>query len=194
MQRITGGLLRGRKLLALPGGVTSLRPTGARVREAIFNRLQGEVSGARVLDLFAGSGALAIEALSRGAEAAVLVERERVIVQHLRRQLAAVGLETRARVIARDARELVRGAPEGGPFELAFLDPPYATARAETAALLEALAASGWLARDALVIFEYERAGAGAGFVAGGYTNEASRRYGQTAVDYLRWSGLGDAS
>ena len=88
MQRITGGQLRGRKLSRLPDGVAGLRPTGARVREAIFNRLQGEVEDARVLDLFAGSGALSIEALSRGARVATLIERDRAVLRHLQRQLA----------------------------------------------------------------------------------------------------------
>ena len=91
MQRVVGGELGGRRLMSLPGNVRGVRPTSSKLRGAIFDRLQGEIVGARFLDPFAGSGAVSIEALSRGASSATLVERQRALVQFLGRQLAALG-------------------------------------------------------------------------------------------------------
>lgn len=192
MQRITGGQLRGRKLSRLPGGVAGLRPTGARVREAIFNRLQGEVEDARVLDLFAGSGALSIEALSRGARVATLIERDRAVLRHLQRQLASFGIEDRARVIGRDALAHVRAGPSDGPVDIVFLDPPFAMALETIHEIIVALAAKRWLAPDGVVVYEYERAGGRPGVtswgIPEGLTLEVHKRYGQIGVDYLRWA------
>jgi 16S rRNA (guanine966-N2)-methyltransferase len=132
--RIVAGEFRGRRLQA-PRGVRT-RPTADRVREALFSML-GDVSGARVLDLYAGSGALGIEALSRGAESAVFVERDQQALAALRRNLAAVGAP--AEVRRQDVlRFLAR--PEG-TFDLVFCDPPYDVAPAVAASLSEALPA-----------------------------------------------------
>ncbi len=117
--RIVAGELRGRRIVAPPGKGT--RPTADRVREALFSIL-GDVSGLRVLDLFAGSGALGIESLSRGAAQAVFVESSARAVAAIEGNLASLGLE--APVRRREALAFLRGA-DGGGFDIAFLDPPY---------------------------------------------------------------------
>jgi 16S rRNA (guanine966-N2)-methyltransferase len=119
--RVVAGVARGRRLEA-PGG-SGTRPTADRVREATFNALGslGVVEGARVLDLFAGSGALGIEALSRGASAVTFVDDDARALATVRRNLAATGLAAGATVVRADALRF-----DGGPFELALLDPPYA--------------------------------------------------------------------
>lgn len=120
--RIIAGQWRGRRLAvpAAPG----LRPTPDRVRETLFNWLAPRVPGARCLDLFAGSGALGLEAASRGAGEVVLVERSRPVVAALEAAVAALGAGTVVRVVAGDALDWL--APGRGPFDLIFLDPPYA--------------------------------------------------------------------
>lgn len=115
--RITGGELRGRRLYVPKTGV---RPTTGRVREAIFSLL-GSVEGARVLDLFCGSGALGIEALSRGADGATLIDTR---PDAARRNVEELGLTARATVLGSDARRFLRGAQEGS-FDLVLCDPPY---------------------------------------------------------------------
>jgi 16S rRNA (guanine(966)-N(2))-methyltransferase RsmD len=119
--RIVAGELRGRRIES-PGD-ESVRPTADRVREAIFSIL-GDVSGARVLDLYCGTGALAIEAVSRGAESAVLVDTEPTLAS---RNVEALDLSDRARVERSDASAFLRGAPPAS-FDLIFLDPPYGLA------------------------------------------------------------------
>jgi 16S rRNA (guanine966-N2)-methyltransferase len=122
--RVVAGTARGRRLQAPAGRGT--RPTSDRVREAAFNALdsRGLVAGARVLDLFAGSGALGIEALSRGAAHAPFVERDRAALVCVRTNLAATGLAAAADVVAADALAYLAGRPS--PVDLALLDPPYA--------------------------------------------------------------------
>ena len=119
--RIVAGRWRGRRLVAPPGRTT--RPTSDRVREALFSIL-GPLDGERVLDLSAGSGALALEALSRGASEATLVERDRAALKALRANVEALGAE--ARVIAGDVAAFLRSAADAdGHYDLVFLDPPY---------------------------------------------------------------------
>lgn len=125
--RVVAGELRGRRLVAPSGAST--RPTSDRVREATFNALtsMGALDDARVLDLFAGSGALGIEALSRGATSATFVERDRAALAALRTNLDACGLgPDRAEVVVGDAAALVSTGRLAGPWDLALLDPPYA--------------------------------------------------------------------
>ncbi len=189
MQRIGAGTLRGRVLRALPAAIADVRPTGSRVREAIFDRLHLGLADAVVLDLFAGSGALAFEAVSRGAARATLIEQQPKVVAHLREQIREFALAERVRVCPGDARELLRGSPGaiGGPFSLVLIDPPYE----QTAAIVPVLAAAlatGWLRPEAIVVCEYDRATDLPAWPAG-YTVEASRRYGHTGVDFLRWEG-----
>ena len=117
--RVTGGALRGRRL-RVPGRAPGLRPTSERVREAIFSIL-GDVQGACVLDLYCGSGALGIEALSRGAEEATLVDRRPAVA---RRNLEQLGLGARAVVVGGDAIRFLRRA-EPGTYDLVLCDPPY---------------------------------------------------------------------
>jgi 16S rRNA (guanine966-N2)-methyltransferase len=147
--RVIAGELGGRRLRAPRGAAT--RPTSDRVREALFSML-GDVGGLRVLDLFAGSGALGIEALSRGAAHATFVERSAPALAALRANLASLRLEARARVHAGDALTALRGA---GPYDLVFLDPPYAAAEALASELSRALPAV--LAAGARVVSESDR-------------------------------------
>jgi len=121
--RVVAGDLRGRRLVAPRGSVT--RPTADRVREALFSIL-GDVSGARVLDLYAGSGALGIEALSRGAAEATFVDSSEPAVNTIRQNLSNLGIE--ASVHRRDALTWLAGAAGGAPFDLVFADPPYDSA------------------------------------------------------------------
>jgi 16S rRNA (guanine966-N2)-methyltransferase len=120
--RIVAGEHRGRTLRTPPGATT--RPTSDRVREALFSIL-GSVDGLRVLDLYAGSGALGIEALSRGAASAAFVESDRAALDAIRANLAAIGREADAEVAARDALAWLRGASPEPAFDLVFCDPPY---------------------------------------------------------------------
>jgi 16S rRNA (guanine966-N2)-methyltransferase len=149
--RIIAGRWRGRRW-RFPD--SALRPTPDRVRETLFNWLQNRVSGARCLDLFAGSGALGLEALSRGAASVVFIEQERSAARAITEQLAhwgAVG----GSVACADALQFLGRAPAeaGGPFDLVFLDPPYATDLLGAAAA--ALDARSWLAPDALIYVEH---------------------------------------
>ena len=118
--RVVGGELRGRRLAAPPRRTAAVRPTADRVREALFSILAGAVGGASVLDLFCGTGALAIEALSRGAARAVLVDSDPRLA---RRNVAELGLGGRAKVVRADAVHYLR--PGGERFDLIFCDPPY---------------------------------------------------------------------
>lgn len=119
--RVITGSARGRRLKELEGMET--RPTTDRVKEGLFNILQFDIEGRRVLDLFAGTGQLGIECLSRGAASAVFVDRRADAVKLIRENLKATGLEDRARVAAGDSMEYLKSFRE--PFELIFLDPPY---------------------------------------------------------------------
>ncbi|MFP4129531.1 MAG: 16S rRNA (guanine(966)-N(2))-methyltransferase RsmD [Halorhodospira sp.] len=153
--RIIGGQWRGRKL-PVPTGGEGVRPTGDRVRETLFNWLAPALPGTRCLDLFAGTGALGLEALSRGAAEAVLVERDPQAAAGLRRNLAALGAEG-GRVEAVDALAYLR-RPPAAAFEVAFLDPPYEADLLP--ACCQALVDGGWLVAGAQVYIE-SRAGAG---------------------------------
>ena len=153
--RVIAGSARGRKLAAPPGD--RVRPTKDMVREAMFSALhaRGALVDAKVLDLFAGTGALGIEALSRGATRAVLVERDRAALDAISTNVVTLRLGDRARVVADDVGRFLRGPlPAGTPFDLVLLDPPYDTTDEDVTALLEALDAPGWLAPDAIVSVE----------------------------------------
>ena len=154
MLRIIGGSWRGRKL-RFPQG-PDIRPTPDRVRETLFNWLGGRVSGARCLDLFAGSGALGLEALSRGAAHVTFIEHDPRAARELGAHLAEWGAAG-ARVECQDALAFLRGT--GSPFDIAFLDPPFASGLLGSAAQL--LSARGWLNQRARVYVECA-AGAGA--------------------------------
>jgi 16S rRNA (guanine(966)-N(2))-methyltransferase RsmD len=185
--RLTGGLDRGRRLRAPRGAQT--RPTAAKVREAIFNIL-GPPHAAAVLDLYAGTGALGIEALSRGASKAVFVEREHQALVTLRRNLKELGLDERATVIGADVGAALRRLGTGTErFSWVFLDPPYAK---ETEGVLHELAGCGILAPCAVVIVEHDRRnrppGAEASSVGGLFLTDR-RAYGDTELSFYRCSG-----
>ena len=153
--RIVGGRHRGRRILAPPG--EKVRPTGDRAREGLFNILShGKYAAAgppfadaRVLDAFAGTGALGLEALSRGAAAAIFMEREATALAALRRNVEALGETGRTSILASDVTRPPRAAE---PCALAFLDPPYQSGL--VAAALAALAEAGWFATGALAVVE----------------------------------------
>lgn len=189
MQRVGAGTLRGRVLRPLPEAIAGLRPTGSKVREAIFDRLHLGLGGAVVLDLFGGSGALTIEALSRGAARSTVIERHAKVLAHLKVQLREFALEDRVRLVAGDACEVVRrpAAALGGPFSLVLIDPPFADTSAVVPVLMPRLAA-GLLLPGATLVCEYNRASHMPAWPEG-FTVESSRRYGGAGVDFLRWDG-----
>jgi 16S rRNA (guanine966-N2)-methyltransferase len=150
--RVISGSARGRTLHAPPAG-TETRPTTDKVREALFNVL-GPVEGLSVLDLFAGTGALGIEALSRGAARCVFVEASDRLCATIARNLQDCRFSPQGRVVARDVRRTL-GKPAAsleGPFDLALIDPPYAHGLEVLA--IERLVADGWLAEGAAVVVE----------------------------------------
>lgn len=152
MTRITAGLYRGRRLQTPTGPTT--RPTSERVREALANALvaAGGLHGARVLDLYAGSGALGLELVSRGADSVVLVEQDRLAVVALRANVAALEL-TDAQIIPSDVR-LFASSPAGRPFDFVVADPPYDVPTADLAEIFGALATGGHLGIGADLIVE----------------------------------------
>jgi 16S rRNA (guanine966-N2)-methyltransferase len=151
--RVVGGRLKGRTLKGPASD--AIRPTSDRLRESLFNILAhaygAPTEGARVIDLFAGTGALAIEALSRGASFAVLVDQGAEAAALIRANVEALGLADATRCLRRDVRKL-GPAPEGERYGLVFLDPPYGKGLAPPA--LKALRDGGWLKKDALIIIE----------------------------------------
>lgn len=182
--RIVAGLWRGR-LIAAPAD-QAVRPTAARAREALFNRLahgfaaeEFSLAGARVIDVCAGSGVLGLEALSRGAAAATFVDRAPAALSLLRANIAALGAEDRAGVLAADACALPRARQ---PCDLAFVDPPYGEGLAP--AILTALRAQGWLRPGAVVSVE---TGADESLEPPpGYVLHDRRVYGRAALWLLR--------
>ena len=151
MTRLIAGVAGGRRLKVPPAGV---RPTGDRAREALFNSLGSlvDLDGAAVLDLYAGSGALGLEALSRGAGSVVFVESSPRVLPVLRANLAAVGLPG-GRVIGGSVPTVVGGRPPEA-FDVVLADPPYATPQDEVLDVLQALVRGSWLAPDAVLVVE----------------------------------------
>ncbi|MFO1143184.1 MAG: 16S rRNA (guanine(966)-N(2))-methyltransferase RsmD [Amaricoccus sp.] len=185
--RIIGGRHRGAMLAGLGAGDAAgrLRPTSDRVRESLFNLLaHGDYGdpappeGRRVLDLFAGTGALGLEALSRGAAFAAFVDQGAAALALLRRNLARLGAEETAKVVSRDATRL--GRCHDLAFDLVFLDPPYGRGLGERA--LAAALAGGWIAPGGLVVWEEGVNPA----IPPGLTPLDSRRYGETMIAILR--------
>lgn len=185
MSRIVAGLAKGRRLAVPPGRVT--RPTSDRTREALFSALESllDLRGARVLDLYAGSGAVGLEALSRGAAHALLVEVDPRAAKVLRANAAALGL-TGAQVRV-DRVERVAGTVAARPYELAFLDPPYALPAADVADVLTGLEQHGWLAEDAVVVVE-RASREGAWVWPKTLAGLRSRQYGEGTLWYGRRS------
>ena len=183
--RIVGGSLRGLKLVDLGEGDSGahLRPTTDRVREAIFNLLVNgthgnPVPGARVLDLFAGTGALGLEALSRGAAQATFVDDGATAQALIRSNIAKARVQAETDVLRRDATRL--GDNRGAPYDLVFLDPPYAGGLGERA-IVQAIG-GGWLAPGAMVVWEEGRPP----LVPAPLKQIDQRRYGDTVVTLAR--------
>ena len=179
--RVIAGEAGGLRLTAPKG--TRTRPTADRVKEALFAALgPGRLLGAEVLDLYAGSGSLAIEALSRGAAGALLVDRDPLAVDAIRRNLRSTGLKDRARVQRRGVGSVVRGRPPSdAPYDLVFLDPPYDEPAGKLGDVLTALTAPGWLAADATLVVE-RSSSSGPPPVPAGWGVTWSRVYGDTLV------------
>ena len=190
--RIVGGTMKGRRLAAPRGEGT--RPTSDRVREALMSSLTGRLGsglgGAVALDLFAGSGALAFEALSRGAERAVLVEKDRSALKVIAENAAALGVEDRVTIVAGDSLgPAVARVRNLGPFALLFCDPPYRIDQARVASMLAGLGRRGAVAQGAALAWEHGAGGAVP--EPDGFAQERTYRYGDTAVTLLRFYGEG---
>ena len=184
--RIVGGKFRGRPLAAPTGEGT--RPTSDRVRESVFNILlhgipDFSLPGTKVLDLFAGTGALGLEALSRGAAFCLFVEEDAEARALIRRNVEALGLTGVTKIFRRDATDLGPASRNGG-FALVFLDPPYGQGLAERA--LVSAAAGGWLAPGAIAVIE-ERKGTAVSLPAG-YMPLDRRAWGDTEVLFARFA------
>ncbi|QUS35961.1 16S rRNA (guanine(966)-N(2))-methyltransferase RsmD [Falsirhodobacter algicola] len=183
--RIVGGRMRGTKLAEVGSGdpAAHLRPTSDRVREAIFNLLVNggygdPLTGARVLDLFAGTGALGLEALSRGAARASFVEDGTAGRALLRRNVEITRSQGITDIWRRDATRM--GENRGAPYDLVFLDPPYGKGLGEQA--LASCRAGGWLAPGCLIVWEEGTAPA----APEGFTLHDQRRYGETHITFLQ--------
>src|SRR5690606_917594 len=179
--RIVGGRLRATRLAAPPGWERAVRTTADRVRESIFNLLahrpEGDVvQGARVLDLFAGTGALGLEALSRGAASAVFIENGKAAAL-VEANIARIAAGGATRLIRRDATRL--GPWAEAPFDLVFLDPPYGQGLGEKA--VASALAGGWIAHGGLVLWEENMP-----VTAPGLTLLDTRRYGEAMISLFR--------
>jgi 16S rRNA (guanine966-N2)-methyltransferase len=172
-----------------PGRAT--RPTSDRAREGLFaavTALLGSLEGTSVLDLYAGSGAVGLEALSRGAADVLMIESDPGAAQVIRRNIESLRLPGARLIQDRVGRALRRGPGPGGPRGLVFADPPYSAGDDELSDMLVMLADRGWLTTDALVVLERD-ARSGAPPWPRGYSQERSRRYGETLLWYGRASG-----
>jgi 16S rRNA (guanine966-N2)-methyltransferase len=187
MTRIIAGAHGGRRLAAPPGDQT--RPTTDRVREAMFSALESmiDLSGARFADLFAGSGAVGLEALSRGAEATLLVESDARVARTIRDNIVALRVGPAARLVTGKVAQILADRPDAGPYDIVFADPPYAVTDSELTEMQEMLLANGWLTPDAVVIVERATRGGALTWVDG-ITADRSRRYGETTLWYGRRS------
>lgn len=189
MTRIVAGSAGGRRLLTPPGSGT--RPTSDRVREAVFGRLEhlDALAGSHVLDLYAGSGALGLEAVSRGAASALLVESDRraaTIIEQNIRQLRLAGARVRGGTV-----ESVVAAPVSPPADLVFADPPYAVGDVALAGVLAALVEHGSLALDAVLVIERSSRSAEPVWPAG-VELIGPRRYGETTCWFAEFVPDGD--
>ncbi|AUY49697.1 16S rRNA (guanine(966)-N(2))-methyltransferase RsmD [Streptomyces sp. CB01881] len=185
MTRVIAGAAGGRRLAVPPG--RSTRPTSDKAREAMFSTLEalrGTLHGARMLDLFGGSGAVGLEALSRGAEHVLLVEADGQAARVIRENVRTVGL-TGAVVQAARAEKVIAGPTPETPYDLVFLDPPYVVTDDEVREMLITLLAGGWLADEALVTVERSTRGGAFGWPEG-FEELRSRRYGEGTLWYGR--------
>ncbi|MFD9074643.1 16S rRNA (guanine(966)-N(2))-methyltransferase RsmD [Streptomyces lasiicapitis] len=185
MTRVIAGVAGGRRLAVPPGNGT--RPTSDRAREGLFSTwqaFQGTLDGARVLDLYAGSGAVGLEALSRGAAHALLVEADARAARTIRENIKALGLPG-AEARAGKAAQIIRESTPATPYDLVFLDPPYAVGDDDLREILLTLRSGGWLTDDALVTVERSTRGGEFGW-PDGFEPLRSRRYGEGTFWYGR--------
>jgi 16S rRNA (guanine966-N2)-methyltransferase len=183
--RIVSGSAGGRRLRTPAGAGT--RPTSDRVKEALFSALEaqlGTLVGRRFLDVFAGSGAIGLEARSRGAAAVTLMERDPAAAGLIRANAKTLGLD-QVTVVAGSAGAAAAREPEGGGYDVCFLDPPYATSPVQLATLLVTLLQSGWLDPGGLVVLERSRRD-GEWSWPGGFEHLRAKRYGETMLWYGR--------
>ena len=179
--RIISGTARGRTIVAPAGDRT--RPTQDKVRESLFNIIRWDVMEARVLDLFAGTGALSLETLSRGAQSAVLVDTDRAACEAIKKNIAACRMEDKARLIVRDYRQAMdQLAREGEVFDVVFLDPPYRMEN--TGEMCAALYDKGLLAKAFLLVVEHKRGLAP--LVDERFEAFDQRDYGDTQITFIR--------
>jgi 16S rRNA (guanine966-N2)-methyltransferase len=180
--RIIGGEAGGRRIKTPTGEAT--RPTTDRVREALFSAVDaafGSLHGLRFLDVYAGSGAVGLEARSRGAGVVTLVEHDRRTARLIKENIATLGMSGVDLVVAPASRAL--GQPPRAPYDVVFLDPPYAKPGTELDADLQALVDQGWLAHEAVVVVERSTRGDGPTWPRG-LAGDRSRRYGETTLWY----------
>ncbi|MEV7615181.1 16S rRNA (guanine(966)-N(2))-methyltransferase RsmD [Streptomyces sp. NPDC089799] len=184
MTRVIAGTAGGRRLAVPPGNGT--RPTSDRAREGLFSTWESlhGVEGARVLDLYGGSGAVGLEALSRGAAHTLLVEADARAAKTIRDNIRVLGLPG-AEFRAGKAEQVAAGPPPGEPYDIVFLDPPYAVTGQELGEILLTLRANGWLTPDALVTVERSTR-SGAFPWPDGFEPLRSRRYGEGTLWYGR--------
>lgn len=185
--RIVGGRWRGRQIEA-PEGRGTTRPTTDRMRESIASQILSarglDLTGCSVLDAFAGSGAMGLELLSRGAARATFVDRDRRAVARIRRTAAALGATgDEVRTASGDVFALAARGLAGAPFDIVFLDPPYAVDAGRVSGLVDELASSGQLAAGAVVVYEHAADACGLDCAALGPSR--SRTHGITTVDLL---------
>lgn len=188
MTRIVGGAAGGRRLVVPAGEGT--RPTSDRGREGLFSALEsrlGGLAGRRFLDLYAGSGAVGLEALSRGAVGVLLVEHERRALEALRANLATVGLPG-ARVRPGRVEQVVAAANPDAPYDVAFVDPPYALPDERLVAVLADLLAQGWVAPGSVVVVE-RATRSGEPSWPEGLVVDRGRRYGEATLWYGHAAG-----
>ncbi|MCQ4208575.1 MULTISPECIES: 16S rRNA (guanine(966)-N(2))-methyltransferase RsmD [Streptomyces] len=185
MTRVIAGRAGGRRLAVPPGNGT--RPTSDRAREGLFSTWQallGTLDGTRVADLYAGSGAVGLEALSRGAAHALLVEADARAARTIRENIKAVALPG-AEARTGKAEQVISGSPPSTPYDLVFLDPPYAVSDDDLREILLTLRTQGWLADEALVTVERSTRG-GEFRWPDGFEGLRSRRYGEGTFWYGR--------
>jgi 16S rRNA (guanine966-N2)-methyltransferase len=186
MTRIIGGSAGGRRIKTPTGDST--RPTSDRVREALFSAIDaelGSISGLRFLDVYAGSGAVGLEARSRGAGVVTLVEHDRRTAALIRQNVKTLGFKGVDVLVSSAARALAQ--PPRAPYDIAFLDPPYAVPVGDVVASLGALRDHDWLARDALVVVERSSRGPELEW-PDGFVGDRMRKYGETLLWYGRAS------
>jgi len=183
--RVIAGRARGFRLETAPGH--AVRPTADRVREALFSILGNRVAGGAFVDLYAGSGAVGLEALSRGARHATFVERDRAALKALSSNLRRCGFEGQARVIGAPVIATLRGgALAGGDYDIAFLDPPYRSEETATALGLVA-AGKGILSGGGVVVLEHGRSWGPPGS-AGSLSLSRTALYGDTALSFYAFA------